>query len=125
MIIDGRIFYHDTDAGGVVYYARYLNHLEEGRVLYFADKGVDTAEFMKNGIIFPVVHLEVDYKAPARYGDAIKVHTTVESLGNASINFAQSITRGDTTLINAKIVCACVNSSLKPQRIPEDIRAKL
>ena len=118
------IYYHDTDAGGVVYYGAYLKHLEEARTEYFRNLGIDLVEYAKNGIIFPVVHLEVDYKCPARYGDIIRVFTRPEKIGNASLRFVQEIKRGEVTLIIAKIVWACVNKDLKPTRIPEAIRLK-
>lgn len=120
-----RIYYHDTDAGGVVYYGSYLKHLEEARTEYFRSLGIDLVEYAKNGIIFPVVHLELDYKSPARYGDIIRVFTTPEKVGNASLNFTQEIRRGEVTLVTAKVVWACVNKDLKPTRIPEEIRSKI
>ena len=120
-----RIYYHDTDAGGVVYYASYLKHFEEARAEYFRSLGIDTAEYAKNGVVFPVVHLEIDYKSPARYGDEIRVFTRLASIGNASFNFLQEIKRTETTLVICKIVCACVNKDMKPTRIPEAIRSKI
>jgi len=123
--LEKKIYYHDTDAGGVVYYASYLEHLEEGRTEYLRSKGIDVAEYARNGIIFPVVHLEIDYKTPARYGDSIKVFTRPEKLGNASLSFSQEIKRGETTILQAKTVWACVKqngSGIKPTRIPEEIR---
>ena len=123
--MEKRIYYHDTDAGGVVYYGAYLKHLEEARTEYFRSLGVDLVEYAKDGTIFPVVHLEIDYKSPARYGDVIRVFTRPEKVGNASLRFIQEIKRGETTLIIAKITWACVNKDLKPTRIPEAIRLKI
>jgi acyl-CoA thioester hydrolase len=123
--LEKRIYYHDTDAGGVVYYGAYLKHLEEARTEYFRSIGVDLVEYAKNGVIFPVVHLEIDYKSPARYGDIIRVFTRPEKVGNASLNFIQEIKRGETTLVICKAVWACVNGGLRPTRIPEDIRSKI
>lgn len=123
--LEKKIYYHDTDAGGVVYYGAYLKHFEEARTEYFRSLGVDLVEYSKNGIIFPVVHLEIDYKSPARYGDQIQIFTRPEKVGNASLNFVQEIKRGETTLVIGKVVWACVNRDLKPTRIPEDIRSKI
>jgi len=120
-----KIYYHDTDAGGVVYYGAYLKHFEEARTEYFRSLGIDLVEYSKNGIIFPVVHLEIDYKSPARYGDEVRIFTKPEKVGNASLNFIQEIKRGETTLVICKIVWACVNKDLKPTRIPEAIRSKI
>jgi len=123
--IERQVYYHDTDAGGVVYYARYLEHLEEARAGFLRSVGVDVVEYAKKGAIFPIVHLEIDYKSPARYGDTVKIYSRVEKLGNASIRFAHEIKRGDTTLLMAKVVSACVDANLKPRRIPEEIRSAL
>lgn len=123
--IDNKIYYHDTDAGGVVYYANYLKHLEEGRTEFCRAKGVDVVELARNGTIFPVVHLEIDYKRPARYGDTIRIVTRVEKVGNASLTWSQEIRIGETTLLQATTVWACVTRELKPTRIPEMIRAKV
>jgi len=123
--LEKKIYYHDTDAGGVVYYGAYLKHLEEARTEYFRDLGIDLVEYAKNDIIFPVVHLEIDYKSPARYGDIIRVFTRPEKVGNASLNFIQEIKRGEVILVICRVVWACVNKTLKPTRIPEDIRSKI
>ena len=123
--LEKRIYYHDTDAGGVVYYGAYLKHFEEARTEYFRSIGVDLVEYAKKGVIFPVVHLEIDYKSPARYGDLIRVFTRPEKVGNASLTFAQEIKRGESTLVICKAVWACVNGSLRPTRIPEEIRSKI
>ena len=123
--LDKRIYYHDTDTGGVVYYANYLKHLEEGRTEFLRSIGIDVAEYTAKGILFPVVHIEVDYKSPARYGDIIRIFTKVEKKGNASASFAQEIKRGDITLLVAKVTWACVDNKMKAMRIPEEMRAKL
>lgn len=124
--IDKKIYYHDTDAGGVVYYASYLKHLEEGRTEYCRSVGIDVAEYAKNGLIFPVVHLEIDYKSPARYGDEISVFTGPEKIGSASLTFSQEIRKGETVILKASTVWACVKfPALKPTRIPEEMRSKI
>ena len=123
--IENKIYYHDTDSGGVVYYGRYLDHLEEGRSEFLKSKGIDIVECARNGVIFPVVHIEADYKSPARYGDKIRIYTRVEKVGNASAHFAQEIRRGDDLLVAAKMVWVCVNKDLKPQRLPEAVRSAL
>jgi len=123
--IENKVYYHDTDAGGVVYYASYLEHLEEGRSEYCRHKGIDLVRSAASGIIFPVVHLEVDYKSPARYGDVIRVFTKIDKIGSASVHFSQEIRMGDMVLVSARTVWACVDNRMKPKRIPEDIRGIL
>jgi acyl-CoA thioester hydrolase len=123
--IKKKIYYHDTDAGGVVYYANYLKHLEEGRFEFCLSRGVSMVDASKKGAIFPVVHLEIDYKSPARYGDIVEVFTRIEKMGFSSIHFMQEIKRDNVTLIKAKTIWACVNETLKPQPIPADIKKAL
>jgi len=123
--IENKIYYHDTDAGGVVYYANYLKHLEESRCEFLLSKGVDLVDWAKQGVLFPVVHLEADYKNPAKYGDKVRVYTRFEKLGNASLEFSQEIKCSDVLLMKAKTVWACVDKNIKPIRIPEEIRSRL
>jgi len=123
--IDKKIYYHDTDAGGVVYYANYLKHLEEARFEFCLSEGVDLAGSVKQGVLFAVVHVDIDYKSPARYGDVIKIFTRIEKIGFSSIHFAQDIKRGETLLVKSKTIWACVSEALKPQAIPDKIKHAL
>lgn len=124
-VLDKKIYYHDTDAGGVVYYAAYWKFLEEGRTEFCAQRGCDVGEMFNQGIAFVVVHAEADYKSPARYGDTVSVHTRVDSVGNSSIRFSQEITKGGVLLVAAKIVWACVSRDFKTQKVPDRVRAAI
>jgi len=90
-VLTKKIYYHDTDAGGVVYYAAYWQFMEEGLSEFCAERAIDTAEMFNKGIAFVAVHAEADYKIPARYGDTISIHTRVDSVGNSSIHFSLEI----------------------------------
>lgn len=83
-----RIYYEDTDCGGVVYYANYLKYFERARTDYLERCGYSVAELMKQGTVFMVVHAEVNYKSPARLGDILAVETTVDTGRNASVTFS-------------------------------------
>lgn len=124
-LLEKRIYYHDTDCGGVVYHASYLRHLEEGRTEFLRAKGIDAGELASQGTILPVIRLEVDYKSPARYADIIRIITTIEKIGHASIYFAQEIKRGETLILEAKTVLACVDSDLRTKPLPDTVRQKL
>ena len=124
-ILNKKIYYHETDCGGVVYHAAYLNHLEEGRTEFLREKGIDVGELARSGTIFPVIHIEVDYKLPAVYGDTIEVATSIGKVGHASIDFEQEIRKGGTLLLKAKVVCACVDTNLKAKPIPAAELSKL
>ncbi len=121
-ILEKKIYYHDTDAGGVVYYANYLRHLEEGRTEYCSARGIDIGKLALEGIYFVVAHLEVDYKTSARYGQTVKVNTRIEKIGRSSAHFVQTITRDDKLLIASRITWVCVNTGFKPVSIPDGIK---
>lgn len=123
--ITRKIYYHHTDAGGVVYYAKYLEFFEEGRTEYLSKSGVFVPEYLKKGIVFVVVHIEVDYKRPARYGDEITIFTRVGKLGNASIEFLQEIRKEDTVLVIAKAVLASIGTDFKAKPLPVEMKQAL
>lgn len=82
-----QIYYHDTDAGGVVYYANYLKYLEEARTEYFEDRGLGIAPFLSRGLLYAVHSCNLLYKAPAKYGDRINADATIEKVTGARIFF--------------------------------------
>ena len=86
-----KIYYEDTDCGGVVYYANYLKYFERARTQYLEERGVSVAGLMKEGTVFVVVHAEVDYRAPARYGDWLVIETVVSDMTAASFTFSHVI----------------------------------
>ncbi len=124
-ILEKKIYYHDTDAGGVVYYANYLKHLEEGRTEFCAERGIDTRKLAEKGTYFVVARLEVDYKASARYGQTIKVNTQIEKIGRSSVVYLQTITKEDKLLITSCVTWVCVNSKFRPVSIPEEVKLAL
>lgn len=89
--MDIRIYYEDTDCGGVVYYANYLKYFERARTQYLEDRGVSVAGLRNQGRQFMVVHAELDYRSPARYGDTLTVETNLAAVGQASITFAHVV----------------------------------
>jgi acyl-CoA thioester hydrolase len=124
-ILEKKVYYHDTDAGGVVYYGTYFKFLEEGRTEFCVSRGFDVRALYKDGISFVVVHAEADYKAPARYGDTVSIHTRVDKVGNSSIHFSQEIKKDNLLLVSAKIVWACVGRDFKVQPVSDKLRAAL
>jgi acyl-CoA thioester hydrolase len=118
-----RVYWEDTDAGGVVYYANYLKFLERCRSDWLRAEGVDQVELRTlRKLQFVVVKLTVDYLRPARLDDEILVTAELGRLGGATIDFKQAIWRGDVQLIDANVHAACIDSdSLKPRPIPKDL----
>ena len=83
-----KIYYEDTDCGGVVYYANYLKYFERARTDYLERHGYSVSELMKQGTVFMVVRAEVNYKSPARLGDILAVETSIDTSKNASVTFS-------------------------------------
>jgi acyl-CoA thioester hydrolase len=105
-----RIYYEDTDAGGVVYYANYLKYLERGRTEFIRALGVEQRELAReSGLAFAVRSLSAEFLKPAVLDDELVVTTAVETLGRAQVGFAQTITRGEETLLTAKVRVACLD----------------
>lgn len=120
-----KIYYHHTDCGGVVYYANYLNFLEEARTEFFAHQGFSIKELADNGTMFVVARQEVDYKAPAVYGDTLEIITKVGELSAVKMIFEHEIrNQNEKVTTKAKTTLVCVDSNLKPKAIPEEIRSK-
>jgi len=86
-----KIYYEDTDCGGVVYYGNYLKYFERARTEYLEERGVSVAGLMKEGTVFVVVHAEVDYRSPARYGETLVMETVVSDMTAASFTFSHVI----------------------------------
>ncbi len=124
-LIEKKVYYHDTDSGGVVYYANYLKFLEEARTEFCLNRGINLSDWLKKGIAFAVVHVELDYKAPAQYADTLQVTAGVEKTGNSSIHFVQEIRGRGKTLVKSRTVWACVGKDFKTQNLPEEVRTCL
>lgn len=120
-----RVYYEDTDFGGVVYYANYLKFLERGRTEALRDMGVDQVALKDDGIVFVVRRVEADYLRPARFDDMLTVETRVLWVKGASACMAQTVRRDGETLLSAQITIACMTVLGKPARIPTEIRGFL
>jgi acyl-CoA thioester hydrolase len=123
--ITHRVIYADTDNFGVVYYGRYLEWLERGRAEVLRAAGVTYAEFEKEGIFAPVVHLEVDYKHPAKYDEELQIETTIKSMGNSSMHFQYRIMKEDILIAEASTVNVFVKKNGTKVKISEKIKQAL
>ncbi|MFA4990223.1 MAG: thioesterase family protein [Candidatus Omnitrophota bacterium] len=121
-----KIYYHDTDCGGVVYYSNYLKFLEEARTEFFAEKGAAIKELAGQGTLFVVARQEIDYRASAVYGDLLDIQTKIGEISAVKIIFVHQIYNQSKKLITeAKTVLVCVDNNLKPKAIPEELRRKI
>jgi acyl-CoA thioester hydrolase len=118
-----RIYWEDTDAGGVVYYANYLKFMERCRTEWLRHLGVDQLRLRQDRQLqFAVVSVTVDFLRPAVLDDEVVVTAELMRLGGATITFRQTIMRGDLQLIDANTRVACLDSgTLKPRAIPADL----
>ncbi|MFN9477963.1 MAG: tol-pal system-associated acyl-CoA thioesterase [Betaproteobacteria bacterium] len=122
-----RVYYEDTDAGGVVYYANYLKVFERCRTEWLRAVGVDQRTLAaEHGLMFVVVRAEIDYKRPARLADLLEADMHVAKLARVSFEFTQNLTRGAELLAALRVKVACVDSrTLAPKPLPDVIAAPL
>lgn len=120
-----RVYYEDTDFGGVVYYANYLKFLERGRTELLREIGIDQVALKEAGAVFVVRRAHVDYHLPARFDDLLSVRTVPRQVKGASAVLGQEIWRGAERLVSAEITIACIGLDGRPERLPADLRARL
>ena len=122
-----RVYYEDTDAGGVVYYANYLKFCERARTEWLRTLGVSQQALIdEQGLGFVVRSVQADYLAPARLDDALEVITQVAMLRRASILFEQQLVRGQELLFTARVLLASIDlHRQKPVAIPASLHALL
>jgi acyl-CoA thioester hydrolase len=125
--MDVRIYYEDTDAGGVVYHANYLCYMERARTEFLRERGMSVREMHDLGIIFPVVAMELNYRAPARLDDLLEVQTSIVAVKNSSFVAGQLVIRKEDgkLLVDAKVTLACVGNEMKARRLPPELRELL
>lgn len=124
--IKKRIYYHDTDCGGVVYYANYLRFFEEVRTEQLLTKGIDLNQLGKEeGIQFAVKDVNIVYKGPAKYGDEIIISSKIEKIKPASICFHHEVKKDEHILIECKARLVSIDMNFKPAVIPPKVSACL
>jgi acyl-CoA thioester hydrolase len=115
------IFFEDTDAYGIVYYANYLKFMERARSDFLRAVGVDQAgELKRSGSAYAVVEVDIRYKKPARLGDDLRVISTVERVRASSVLIHQRVMRGDEQLTDARVTAAFLDGEGRPRRQPRE-----
>ena len=119
-----RIYYEDTDSGGVVYHSNYLKFMERARTEWLRDFEIDQKALKDNlNLMFVVHEIDIKFIRPAVFNNEIEVQTKLEKLGSVKIELEQKIFRSTEILIESRVVVASVNSfSMKPMRIPNEIK---
>ena len=118
-----RVYWEDTDAGGVVYYANYLKFMERARSEWLRAFGFEQDVLRDEaGVVFVVRRVEIDYLSPARFNDELDVYVSLHEMGRASLSVKQELLRGNTCLARAEVTLACVDAvRFKPVKMPATI----
>lgn len=127
MQIPVRIYYEDTDCGGVVYYANYLKYFERGRTELLRSLGISLSGYHEAGIVFVVTGVQASYIAPCRYDDLITIETSIAGLSGATMAFDHTIKKEGTDKVSVKgrVTVASVGADGRPVRVPEEVRIAL
>ena len=121
-----RVYYEDTDLGGVVYYANYLKFTERARTEWVRSLGIDQTRLKaEEGIVFAVRRVEADYISPARFDDQLVVETEVQDLKGARIVLTQNVLRDGVVLFASVVTLVALTDTGKPARLPADVRRAL
>ncbi len=122
-----RIYYEDTDCGGVVYYANYLKYFERARTQYLEERGLSVAGLMNEGTVFVVVHAEVDYRSSARYGDTLVIETVVSDVTAAAFTCLHVIRERESrrVIVEGSARLAATDGNGKVQRLDKAMVAAL
>lgn len=122
-----RVYFQDTDAGGVVYHANYLNFMERARTEWLRAHGYSNAGLMKEfGMVFVVRSIKLDYLKPALLDDNLEVTAGIKEIGRSRLTLLQTILRGSDVLTEAEVHLVCVSlESFKPVSVPEVLRVQL
>ena len=122
-----RVYYEDSDAGGIVYHSQYLNFMERARTEWLRSLGFEQTELTAQfGIIFVVRNIEIKFKKPARFDDAIVVHSQLASMGRSRMVFEQNIFRDGQILTEASVEIVCIHAvNYTPVSIPAPIQQSM
>ncbi len=118
-----RIYYEDTDAGGIVYNANYLKFLERARTEWLRQLGIEQDQLLQLGVAFVVRHIDIEFRNAARFNQRLTVYCQVAQQKRASLIFSQEIAdETGRTIVTAKVTIACVNiTAMKPIAIPDHV----
>jgi len=119
-----RVYYEDTDAGGVVFYANYLGFMERARTEWLRALGFEQPEMAeKEGVLFVVHAVNIKYLKPSRFNDSLQVTVEVVNVGGSRVRFLQQVLRGNEEIARAEVEVVCVSTdTLRPARMPDVMR---
>lgn len=118
-----RVYYEDTDMGGIVYHANYLRYIERARSDWVRQLGNDQNAMRDGGLVWVVRRIEADYLATARFEDELMIETSVQKVTPARLVMDQVVKRADTPIFTAVVTAVCMTAAGQPVRLPAEIRA--
>jgi acyl-CoA thioester hydrolase len=126
-VMSMRVYYEDTDAGGIVYYANYLKFAERARTELLRSQGIENGELMRDDrVVFAVRECHADYIKPAKLDDALEVRTRVTEISGASLRMAQDVVRDGNILVVMNVQLACMDIDTgNPKRLPNVVKDRL
>ncbi len=122
-----RVYYEDTDSGGVVYHSNYLNFMERARTEWLRALGFEQTYLRDElSVVFVVHSMRIAFKKPAKFNDLLLVSSNIENVGRSSMVFDQKVTKDNQLLVEAQVKLACVsNTTFKPTVIPQSVLIKM
>ena len=122
-----RIYFEDTDSGGVVYHSNYLKFMERARTEWLRSLHLNQADLKKKDkIMFVVANVSIDYKKAGRFNDELDIETSIDKIGASRVDLTQNIMKNSELYTSAKVSIACIDSeTFKPQRIPKLIKQQM
>ena len=118
-----RVYYEDTDMGGIVYHANYLRYIERARSDWVHRLGNDQNAMREGGIVWVVRRIEAEYLSTAKFQDDLLIETTIQSMTNARLTMDQLVSRDGTPVFRARVTAVSMNATGRPVRLPPEIRA--
>ena len=120
-----RVYYEDTDMGGIVYHANYLRYIERARSDWVRQLGNDQNAMRDAGLVWVVRRIEADYISTARFEDELEIETTVERITGARLVMAQVVKKDGKDIFRAVVTAVCMTAGGQPVRLPAEIRASI
>jgi acyl-CoA thioester hydrolase len=120
--IQSRVYYEDTDAGGIVYHANYLKYMERARTEWLRTLGISQQKLLEQSLGFVVIHMDITFTQSAKLDDVLRVSCAVIKKKRASLCFIQEVKKDSTVLVSAVVTVACVNTKRsRPTAIPQEL----
>ena len=125
--MDIKIYYQDTDCGGVVYYANYFTYFERARTEWIESRGMKMVEMAKQGTLFVISRAEAEYKSPARYGETITVDVELDGEPGLRTDLRYTVKEkiSGRLIVTGKTTMVCVGPDMRPKKIPPEIKEKM